>query len=73
MGTWLPAFQPVLFLQASLYTGVNPEVMAAARPLLTGNPAADADIIKFYQARAALLKSQSASVQSQRSLNGRTP
>jgi kinesin family protein 6/9 len=31
-------------------------VLAAARPLLTGNPQADADIIRFYQARAALLK-----------------
>ena len=69
MGSWLPAFRHVLTVQASLYTSVNPEVMAAARPLLTGNPAADADIIKFYQARAALLKSQSASIQSQRSLN----
>eukprot|EP00887_Chlorella_sp_A99_P006382 scaffold3.g6382.t1 len=38
--------------------GVDPEVLAAARPLLTGNPAADADIIRFYQARAALLRSQ---------------
>jgi kinesin family protein 6/9 len=35
---------------------VAPEVLAAARPLLTGNPQADADIIRFYQARAALLK-----------------
>ena len=35
---------------------VDPEVLAAARPLLTGNPQADADIIKFYEARAALLR-----------------
>lgn len=38
------------------YAGVEPDVLAAAKPLLTGNPQADADIIKFYQARAALLK-----------------
>ena len=41
---------------AAPYAGVAPEVLAAARPLLTGNPQADADIIRFYQARAALLK-----------------
>ena len=41
---------------ADPYAGVAPEVLAAARPLLTGNPQADADIIRFYQARAALLK-----------------
>ena len=40
------------------YENVSPEVMASARPLLTGNPAADADIIKFYQAKAALMNSQ---------------
>jgi len=45
-------------LQGGLYENVSPEVMASARPLLTGNPAADADIIKFYQAKAALLNSQ---------------
>jgi hypothetical protein len=45
-------------LQGGLYENVSPEVMASARPLLTGNPAADADIIKFYQAKAALLSSQ---------------
>jgi len=41
---------------ADPYSGVDAEVLAAAKPLLTGNPEADADIIKFYQARAALLK-----------------
>ncbi len=46
-----PAEQP-----ADPYAGVDAEVLAAARPLLTGNPQADADIIKFYQARAALLR-----------------
>ena len=45
-------------LQGGLCENVSPEVMASARPLLTGNPAADADIIKFYQAKAALLSSQ---------------
>ncbi|DBA83158.1 TPA: hypothetical protein ACH3X2_006681 [Trebouxia sp. C0005] len=45
-------------IQEGLYENVSPEVMASARPLLTGNPAADADIIKFYQAKAALLNSQ---------------
>ena len=47
-----------LGVQGGLYENVNPEVMASARPLLTGNPAADADIIKFYQAKAALMSSQ---------------
>lgn len=36
--------------------GVDPEVLAAAKPLLTGIAAADRDIIRFYEARAALLK-----------------
>lgn len=36
--------------------GVDPEVLAAAKPLLTGSAAADRDIIRFYEARAALLK-----------------
>ncbi|DBA74016.1 TPA: hypothetical protein ACH3X1_010839 [Trebouxia sp. C0004] len=45
-------------IQGGLYENVSPEVMASARPLLTGNPAADADIVKFYQAKAALLYSQ---------------
>ena len=36
--------------------GPSAEVLDAARPLLTGNPQADRDIIKFYQARAALLR-----------------
>lgn len=45
-------------VQGGLYENVSPEVMAAAQPLLTGNLAADADIIKFYQAKAALMNSQ---------------
>ena len=45
-------------VQGGLYENVSPEVMASARPLLTGNPAADADIIKFYQAKVALMNSQ---------------
>ena len=48
----------ICWMQGGLYENVSPEVMASARPLLTGNPAADADIIKFYQAKAALLSSQ---------------
>ena len=34
---------------------VDQAVLEAARPHLTGNPAADEDIIKFYEARAKLL------------------
>ena len=45
-------------VQGGLYENVSPEVMASARLLLTGNPAADADIIKFYQAKAALMNAQ---------------
>ena len=37
---------------------VDPEVLAAAQPMLTGNAAADRSIIQFYEARAALLRSQ---------------
>ncbi|KAL4458604.1 hypothetical protein ABPG75_013469 [Micractinium tetrahymenae] len=51
----LPAEQPSE-PPADPYAGVDAEVLAAAKPLLTGNHQADADIIKFYQARAALLK-----------------
>ncbi|GIM04993.1 hypothetical protein Vretimale_9468, partial [Volvox reticuliferus] len=36
--------------------GVDPSVLEAARPFLTGNPDADADIIKFYEAKAKLLQ-----------------
>lgn len=43
----------------SEFNDVDPEVMAAARPLLTGNAAADRDIVRFYVARAALLRSHS--------------
>jgi kinesin family protein 6/9 len=41
---------------ADPFDGVDPAVLAAARPLLTGNPEADADIVRFYQARHALLR-----------------
>ena len=51
-------------MQGGLYENVSPDVMTSARPLLTGNPAADADIIKFYQAKAALMNSQPLSVYS---------
>lgn len=35
---------------------MDPGVFEAARPFLTGNPDADADIIKFYEAKAKLLQ-----------------
>jgi kinesin family protein 6/9 len=35
---------------------VDPQVLQAAAPHLTGNAAADEDIIKFYEARAKLLQ-----------------
>lgn len=34
----------------------DPEALAAARPHLTGDPRADADILAFYEARAQLLR-----------------
>eukprot|EP00877_Chromochloris_zofingiensis_P015099 jgi/Chrzof1/9843/Cz04g18020.t1 len=37
-------------------SAVDPDVLAAARPHLTGNVAADQDIIKFYEARQKLLQ-----------------
>ena len=40
------------------FAGVDPEVLAAAKPMLTGNMAADKDIIRFYEARTKLLRSQ---------------
>ena len=40
------------------FAGVDPEVFAAARHMLTGNLAADKDIIRFYEARTKLLRSQ---------------
>ena len=43
---------------ADPYADVDPEVLRAAKPMLTGNPAADRSIIQFYEARAALLRSQ---------------
>ncbi|KAG2496239.1 hypothetical protein HYH03_005837 [Edaphochlamys debaryana] len=38
------------------FQGVDPSVLEAARPFLTGNPDADADIVKFYEAKAKLLQ-----------------
>lgn len=35
---------------------VDPAVLEAARPFLTGNPDADADIVKFYDAKLKLLQ-----------------
>jgi len=43
---------------ADPYVDVDAEVLHAAKPMLTGNPAADRSIIQFYEARAALLRSQ---------------
>ena len=34
---------------------VDPAVLEKAKPLLTGNPEADRDILKFYQARHKLV------------------
>lgn len=39
------------------YAGVETAVLEAARPLLTSIPEADADILRFYQARHGLLRS----------------
>lgn len=41
---------------ASQDPGVDPQVLTAASPHLTGNAAADEDIIKFYEAKAKLLQ-----------------
>ncbi|GLC59507.1 hypothetical protein PLESTB_001494800 [Pleodorina starrii] len=41
---------------AAALQGVDPAVLEAARPFLTGNPDADADIIKFYEAKAKLMQ-----------------
>lgn len=35
---------------------VDPQVLAAAQPFLTGNPDADNDIIRFYVAKQQLLQ-----------------
>ncbi|KAG2448578.1 hypothetical protein HYH02_006469 [Chlamydomonas schloesseri] len=40
--------------------GVDPAVLEMARPFLTGNPDADADIVKFYEAKAKLMQKLSA-------------
>lgn len=49
--------------EAGGLAGVDPAVLAAARPYLTGNAEADADIIKFYEARAKLLQKMAAPAQ----------
>ncbi len=51
-----PAAPPPAAESSDPTAGADPEVLAAAKPLLTGNAAADRDIIRFYTARAALLK-----------------
>lgn len=40
--------------------GVDAAVLEMARPFLTGNPDADADIVKFYEAKAKLMQKLSA-------------
>ena len=42
----------------SEFAEVDPDILAAARPLFTGNTAADRDIVRFYTARSELLKSR---------------
>lgn len=46
---------------ANDFSHVDPEVMAQAKPLLTGNAVADRNIVRFYEARAQLLRRQQAS------------
>lgn len=43
---------------ANDFAGVDPAVMAMAGPLLTGNSVADRNIVRFYEARAQLLRRQ---------------
>lgn len=45
---------------ANDFSHVDPEVMAQAQPLLTGNVVADRNIVRFYEARAQLLRRQQA-------------
>lgn len=47
-------------LPANDFSHVDPEVMAQAQPLLTGNVVADRNIVRFYEARAQLLRRQQA-------------
>lgn len=54
-------FTPRLFSSSRSQAGVNlsqldPKLMQAAAPHLTGNPEADADIIRFYEAKEKLLQ-----------------
>ena len=53
-----PAKAPLSQPDADPYADVDPEVLQAAKPMLTGSFAADRSIIQFYEARAALLRSQ---------------
>jgi hypothetical protein len=47
---------PGKLLLQDLMTSVGASVLAAAKPHLTGNAAADCDIIRFYEARDKLLR-----------------
>jgi hypothetical protein len=52
-----PLFKPTSATRfLSRAQNVDPAVLEAARPFLTGNPDADADILKFYEAKAKLLQ-----------------
>lgn len=51
-----PAVAQLPAVSEDIYEGVDPQVLAAAKPLLTGNPQADADILRFYAARHQLLR-----------------
>lgn len=42
-------------VQLKIDFDVDPAVLQKAKPLLTGNPEADRDIIKFYEARHRLV------------------
>jgi hypothetical protein len=46
--------------QSNDFSHVDPEIMAQAKPLLTGNVVADRNIVRFYEARAQLLRRQQA-------------
>ncbi|GMH43749.1 hypothetical protein BSKO_11683 [Bryopsis sp. KO-2023] len=46
------------YIQSLDIDGLDSETLTAVRAHLTGNPEADRDIVKFYEARARLLKTQ---------------
>ncbi|CAG9461013.1 unnamed protein product [Pedinophyceae sp. YPF-701] len=58
-----PAPQPAAAAGAAGGAVQDPEVMRLVQPMLTGDEAADRDIIKFFQARQSLLKQRSGPLQ----------